>query len=424
MRALILLFWFLPACSFAQAGRNYLRDLDSLVLILEKTPSFREQVTGEKRKVFDDLAAQLRKDTTSITSSYDAFCALTLLFGQLRDNHLGFFQVPDQVLHRKFWTDSVAVRQYRSSPAFVRYPRVRMNLDSLEKKLVKAPLDQLEGIYHYGSYLTVGLFRTHPKFGIWKGVVLRTSLPAWERGQVAIQLFSRDSGRYQAIYGHPVFKALIQYPNEAYVNRSLAGSHFYGSVSDDVYRKQPDKPDHSRLAANTPPFLFRRLTPDVGYLRIGHFSAASSDQKTAEAFLKTLPDSLHISRLLVDLRDNQGGAEKVARPFFRLLEEYAKERPVSVLLNYGTMSQGEIFALWLKELPNVRLLGQTTQGTLTYGSNYGRTVLLPGKTARVYITDMKSKYLPYESVGVHPDVELQADQDWLEAGVRELTTRP
>lgn len=424
MRILTFCLCLLAFPATAQTGRLFQRDVDSLSLILQSTPSFQEQITGEKRQKFDRLVQWMRQDTANVKTPADAFMRMIYLFSLLRDNHLGFYQVPETVLNRASWSDTAAVRRYKATAAFRQYLRVRVNLDSLETALRQAPDDSLEGIYHYGGHLTIGLYQVHPKMAAWYGVVLHSSLPVWEPGQIAVYLLRRSNKRYLAVYGHPVYKNLMLYPNEALVNRSLAGSFFYGSVSDDIYRKHPEKQDFVRISRKEAPFQFRRLSPEMAYVRLGHFSAVPADQKAAEAFLKSIADSLTAPKLLLDLRDNQGGADKVARPFLRIVREYAAKHPVAVLLNYGTMSQGEIFALWLKDIPNVTLLGQPTQGTLTYGSNYGRTVLLPGQTARVYVTDMKSSYLPFEGVGVQPGVILHSDRDWIAQGMEYLVSHP
>ena len=72
------------------------------------------------------------------------------------------------------------------------------------------------------------------------------------------------------------------------------------------------------------------------------------------------------------MRNNEGGANKVLNKFLDLMERYNKNGRVFVLINNGTLSQGEIFTLQLKQFKNVITLGQTTKGMLAYGSNYGK----------------------------------------------------
>ena len=87
-----------------------------------------------------------------------------------------------------------------------------------------------------------------------------------------------------------------------------------------------------------------------------------------------------------------------------------------VLINNGTLSQGEIFTLQLKQLQNVKTLGQTTKGMLTYGSNYGKREKLPSQSFEVYITDMKGdkRLIPYENYGINPDITLLDTKNWIE----------
>ena len=104
------------------------------------------------------------------------------------------------------------------------------------------------------------------------------------------------------------------------------------------------------------------------------------------------------------------------KKYFMLLKKYVKNGQLFVLVNNGTLSQAEIFTLKLKQLKNVTVLGQQTKGMLSYGSNYGRRKRLPSGKFELYPTDMNNGavLLPYEDVGIKPDVLLTGDKDWIE----------
>ncbi|WP_419555710.1 S41 family peptidase [Pollutibacter soli] len=139
-------------------------------------------------------------------------------------------------------------------------------------------------------------------------------------------------------------------------------------------------------------------------------------EKISTAFFQKIKDSLIAKTLIVDLRDNEGGANRISYKFFTLIRQFANDKKVYVLVNNGTMSQGEIFMLQLKELKNVKTLGQTTRGTIAYGSNFGKTERLGNGSIAVYLTDMRDTggLFKYEDVGVEPEIRLSSDRDWIE----------
>ena len=139
----------------------------------------------------------------------------------------------------------------------------------------------------------------------------------------------------------------------------------------------------------------------------------------SKAFLDSIKRLLTAPDLILDLRNNQGGAKKVSKGYLRLMREYVKKGRVHVLTNNATMSQGEIFLLQLMRLPQVKSLGQTTNGTLMYGNNYGRGEKLPSQAFEVYITDLRSRkrLMRYEVFGVDPDILLGVDRDWIEQAI-------
>jgi len=133
-------------------------------------------------------------------------------------------------------------------------------------------------------------------------------------------------------------------------------------------------------------------------------------------FYDSIKNLLTASNLILDLRNNDGGANKVSKKFLQLIRQYTKNGKVYILVNNGTLSQGEIFTLQVKQLQNVTILGQTTKGMLTYGNNYGKREKLTSNSFEVYITDMKGdkRLIPYENYGINPDIILLDTKDWIE----------
>lgn len=418
-------FFLITFFANAQTAQNYQADLESLYEVLQNTPSFKDQVRGNKKKEYENLYDSLKNDTMHLRNANDVFFNLVQLFFPFRDNHLGFYQLPHVFLAKSQFSDSTAIHSYRRHEAFLTYPNSGVNVDSLEVAMQQKPGDSVEGIYYYGDALKVGLYKVAPQQYV--GVVLSTTWPNWQKGQIAMRLYEYMPNAFRAVYGHPLWKSLMLYNNEKFVNQSLANSTFYTLQPDDIYKKNNQAKDYVNINSAAKEFQLSEISPSLQYLRLGNFSARPNDMQVSQAFYDQIKNSLKAPHLIVDLRNNSGGAEKVSGKFLDLLKSYLSQGKIYVLINQGTMSRGEIFTLQLRKLQSdykdrIKIMGQTSMGTIAYGSNYGKTKKLLSGNAQVYITDMRSKgnLLSYERVGVQPDIMLKSDVDWIEQ-VKQLT---
>lgn len=416
------IFFILLICSLNLAAQcqtnSYQADLDALYGLLKKTPSYKDQIKGDKEPAYEALYQSLRWDTLHTDNGFDNYYKLVKLFLPLRDNHLGFVQYPLNILEAPEYTRAEAVKQYRQSAFFNNYPATTINGDSLQQVLARKATDSVEGIYYYDSLLTVGVYRADK--GTLTGVVLHTTLPQWEKGQIAMQLYEYAPHCYRAVYGHPLQKNLIFYSNEKFRNHSLINSTFYASVSATVYKKIRNEIDYSNIPASEPAFQFSSISPGIQYIRLGNFSAMTNDMKVSQAFYDRIKDSLTAPHLIIDVRNNTGGADKVSYKFFALIKKYVNKGKAYLLMNNATMSQGEIFTLQLKKFTAISTYGQTTMGTISYGVNYGGMAKLPSGQYGTVMTDMRdnAQYLPYENHGVTPDHILNNQSDWVKQVVK------
>lgn len=408
-----ILLLYIPFSVSSQT--SYVADIDRLYEAMQKTPSYKDQVKGEKKQQFEQLYQSLRQDSSMVVTDYDKYLRLVQLFFLIRDNHFGFYQLLRSYPDKASLADSSFVQSYRASPEFIQYPSTNINIDSLREKLAAISKDSIEGIYYYDKYLTVGLYRTNKRDSL-MGVVLSTNLPHWQPGQIAIWLREYSPAKFRAVYGHPLHKYLILFNNEKFLRHALINSSFYASITESVYKKDTAAIDHAIIPRSSPPFLFRALTNNVQYIRIGHFSAMNKDIQAADDFYARYTDSVTAPHLIVDLRNNGGGAKKVSDKLLRVLRNYSRQGKIYVLVNNSTISEGERFAIHVRSLPNTKVYGETTNGMLAYGNNAGKRVTLPGGTITFYVTDMSDPdgYLRYEDIGVQPDQWLDAGKDWIE----------
>ena len=410
MRLFLTLTVFLYAVTLnAQSNTSYQQDLASLRAILQSTPSYKAQIKGNKLDSYNALYNRLASDTVSNVDDYRHFYNLAQLFFPLRDNHLSFYQIPNYNFRNQ-----EDIEKFIRTKEFANYPRLNVNIDSLKTALVLKSGDSIEGIYHYEKFYSVGLFKIAD--GEYIGVVLDSQTPLWEKGHIAIHLYKQGPNFYKAIYAHPLTKSFTLQPNEKYMYKSLVNSYFYGSYSQGIYSKELRSNTYVNLPQDAAKFQLKNVNDRVQYLRIRSFQADNTTSKQSADFYTTIKDSLLAPHLIVDLRNNEGGAEKESQKFFNLLKKYTRTGHLYILMNNETLSRAEILVLQLKKLPNTVTAGQPTKGMLTYGSNYGRREILPSKRFSIYITDMKGKdeHLLYEDSGINPDINLDENADWVE----------
>lgn len=388
---------------------NYLVDLAVLKSIVEKTSSFKTQITEDKKSNYNDLYKRLTSDTVNNPNSYKYFYNLAQLLFPLRDNHLGFYQLPN---YDHFKTKE-SIDSFITTKDFFDYPSCNINIDSLKTALATKPPESVEGIYYYDKFYTIGLFKNTDSEYI--GVVLDSDVNLWIRGQIAVHLYESSPNLFKAIYGHPLFKYFMLQPIEKYQNQALVNSFFYGSYSQNIYSKQLRQSDFVNLPKSPSKFAYKKINEDVQYLLIQTFQANASTVQASLKFYDSIKTLLKAPYLILDLRNNEGGAEKEMKKYFKLLKEYVKNGHLYILVNNGTLSQAEIFTLELKRLKNVTTIGQQTKGMLAYGSNYGKRERLPSGKFEIYPTDMSNgpSVLQYEDYGIKPEIILIDGIDWI-----------
>lgn len=167
------------------------------------------------------------------------------------------------------------------------------------------------------------------------------------------------------------------------------------------------------------------LDRKVGYIRITSFN-----QKTAEQFSSSLNTiiSNNAIALIIDVRGNGGGVISALKPMLNrlipaatvataeykngvrkpLIETDSEQKldiPIAVLVDSGTASAAELFAVGLRDEGNAILVGEQTYGKAVILSTYE----FPDGTALTLSTAtiIPSKSQPYDGVGLKPDYAVE-----------------
>ncbi|WP_276089664.1 S41 family peptidase [Pedobacter sp. JY14-1] len=402
---LIITLITLTLLSFHAVGQDqdlHLKDLEALNLALQKTPGYRDQIRGERKKAYDLLFQELKSASIG-PSALDTFYHFSRLLGPIRDMHLGFWQVWDRTVSMDKLQDSAYISAYQHTPAFKKVSFVTLNLDSLQHALQKMPLDSIEGIYSAGKFGTVGIFRTKVRDSLVAACLspgFRNSRP----GEIFGIFREHSKDKFRGVYVSPITKSLIY-------SRDIG---FQKGIFSRLELRKPGASTRAELW-NTKPFTYGKLSGKFQYLHLGSFQSSNSNLKVAKAFHDQVKDSLSAPDLIVDLRGNSGGGDRCSEQFLKLIRTYARHGRVHILVNRFVMSNAEQFTLKLKGRKNVKVYGETTAGVIAYGKNYGDPVTLPSGRFQLYNTDMKDtgNYLRYEEVGIAPDIPLNESSDWI-----------
>ena len=398
-----LLFLFLPFITFSQ---NKLSDLAVLKDLIKKTPSFKSQIKGQRKKEFNKLYEILTSKVDEKNTDLQHFEILSELVGQINDNHFVLQYIPDTSFDWKRYSDKLYVSEFLKKDYLFNHPKVIINTDSLELSLKNKQINEVEGVYYFQSSSNkIGVFKVNDS--VYNGMILESLYPIWEKGDLCFVLKEKSPNYFHSI-NYLISQKTLQFnKNEKYKDGELLGYNISKTIKKNSYPFIPD---------SLKKFYSYKINSNTRYVRLGDFMVNPSNKKRSSIFFNELKSSMNEKVILLDLRNNNGGYFVISRPFLRLFKRYSKKNEIKVLINRKTVSNTEQFVIRLKKYKNVSLFGEDTEGMVTYGSNYGRQIPLKSKGLFVYPTDMRGlkKDLQYETIGISPNIYLSKDSDWIE----------
>jgi carboxyl-terminal processing protease len=190
----------------------------------------------------------------------------------------------------------------------------------------------------------------------------------------------------------------------------------------------------------------------IGYLQIRGFPEPGVDERVGSALTEL--DQRSVDGLILDLRGNSGGridvGMKVAGRFlresvvFQQVDRAGRERlvrpgsgqywersiPITVLVDGGTASMGEILASALQEAGAARVVGTQTAGSVAGARLFP---LANGGALQITVLTITSgRGVALNEIGLSPDVQVDLSDDdllggvdaQLETGIRDLRLAP
>ncbi|KQR67329.1 S41 family peptidase [Pedobacter sp. Leaf176] len=379
----VIVFFLIGTSLPAQEAQNR-ADLDFLYNSILKLPSYKDQLKNDK--AYHQLYENMRKDLKS-SDEFEIYLRLLQLIYPIKDNHLGLWRKPDSSFRFKYLKERVDEKEVMS-------------------KYEMYPVDSLEGIYiRPGNADRYVLFRKMENVYY---------LLNFKTGIVELILNQSNNQTFDAIrfMGPPV--PYVLYRNVKLTNGKLTGLNFQKLLPQ----------TYAPINFGDGKYEYKVLEHETGYLRLSTFSSGNENIKIATDFFTKASPTINTRYLIVDLRNNGGGGDKTSGQFYKFLKKYDGE--IFILQNSNTVSNAEQFIINIKSAKKITTLGELTRGTITYGSNYGKTIDLPSKRFLFYPTDMKgrSKDLAYENTGIKPDISLDAfGEDWIKQTIKYIKAK-
>ncbi|WP_124979925.1 S41 family peptidase [Nonlabens xiamenensis] len=379
------------------------RSFDLFKNNLEKTISFKTQYpNNEAQTTFDRQAVEIRNTIDCNTGRVSCLLKLAELSYLVKDEHI--------LLELKgvdMDTDENTSVDIKGSAIYRDVEQRSLDLDSLSIELEKKSQEDIEGVYRWGDEMQIGISEAEEYF---EAIILSSEVEHWQPGMVMAYL-KKNEEAYTSIYAKKNLSAWqVRHAEKFNGNRWL----FTG-----LYKM--DKAQDNSLLIDVDKFVFKPLDNNTAYIRVGSFNAFDNTQKESKRFLKENAKPIKAStHLILDLRQNGGGADKVSKAYRKLALDKAKDGKVVVLVNNYTGSNAEITTVYLKEKnPNIIVMGEPSLGILSYGKNYSGWDRIGDTDYRMSITDMDySHLLDYERKGVPIDIHLSPQEDWIDLALQ------
>lgn len=371
-------------------------DLEFLNKKIQETPSYKVS-----KGAYEMEYAKIKKEIEKSNSGYECFLQLNKLMLALNDRHCNLYGI-NQGVDEEFKKDTVKFEEFKNSELFTVYPKPAISLDSLKTALKKQPIHSIEGIYYRKGYMTIGVYK-NASSDSYTAIILDSEIEVWGVGEVIYTLVPYGHNYLLAVGGSLSSKRMISY-GERIENGVFLTMQF---------QKDSSTPNYSISIYPESTYLREEISPETTYLKVGSFNSWNPTLSEADAFYKSLEETLIKKNVILDLRDNGGGGNRNSNGLYKVLKKYLKQNDVYVLVNHRTASNAEQFTYNLSDFENCTILGSRTNGTAAYeivNSNYK----LPCEDYLVVLTSKKhKKHLKLESAGIDPDIKLSMEKDWI-----------
>lgn len=165
---------------------------------------------------------------------------------------------------------------------------------------------------------------------------------------------------------------------------------------------------------------YKELENETAYVKIPSFNYTL--WKELDNFYDSIAPIVKTKqKIIVDIRNNGGGGERMYNQLLKILKSNAKKIKIAVIYNNKCASACEEVALILTENKNIKTFGTNTNGGFAYG--FIKEYKTPNCGFKFVSTTKKyTERLQYEFVGVQPEFLLnnENESEWLKIVEKKL----
>lgn len=376
----LLLIVFLVSANFASSqdkACNCSDELENVSHLITNAKSYKVFVNNATKKTeFENWKSKIKNEIASDSLS-SFFCSgyLQKYISFIPDRHNTIYNIPDSI-----------------STAIPTYSKV---VDTTKIT------SEIDGIYYAGTHK---IYLKREADSIWFGIMMTYKSPNWPAGKIRMRIKKLPNGKFEIFEYFP--NGILSYQNNIEINGGRIHSTFWNKQNKYFFNKNHESN-----------FTYKEVNANYDYIGIKTLSRTTTLMKEAAEFYKNTLPKLTKSNLIIDFRNNGGGAELQAKELLKSIKKNKSIKNIFVVTNFQTGSAAEIITLELKKDKRTITVGENSKGMLQFG--YGNNSFSAETDCFNYNVSFSteqnsSKFSNYEYVGIKPDFALNNTSDWIE----------
>ena len=355
-----------------------IKELGDISELIKNAKSYKRQIKREHKKAeFEKWKEEIKNEIQNDSLS-NYFCPgyLQKYISFIKDKHNRIYYTPDTV--------SLSVPTYKRA----------IDTTQIDK-------DEVSGMYYMG---TDKIMVQKENDQLWYGIILESDLEEWPKGKIRLRIHKKAGGDFDVYEFYR--SGFLAYHKNVEISKGRIHSTFWNKQNEYFFNKNFEEN-----------FTYKEINPSFDYIGIKSLKRSTSLMKEADNFYSKYLPILNKENIIVDLRNNTGGAIKQAKPLIKALKRNKDIRRIYVLINFKAASASELAVLELKKDKRTIIAGENSFGAVEYG--YGNNSFSDKTNSLKFEVDFSTEHncrkcAKYEGVGITPDYKLNNDTDWIE----------